>query len=278
MLPAKNNWFAAVLLLSACGCNLGPQHTAATGTDPFLNDSPKLAEIAPRYSQAGPASTNALHTEAVRPAWVSGAGSQAQPSDRAIVRTMAEVRMTDSVECPCPCPEGGPCPGTASEAYPDEYICDGGDRDLPIHYIDDGMKGLETEDTAVEFRDDEDKRHVRPTNRVCIYAPRFASISTISEPLEDVGGGRPRQAVNAQVGIGLGNREGVFAQHQREGTERLVTRERGSAVKADVVVEAVDQPAIPYTTAHTAVIAEEFSFLRTGLIKQADEVRLATSI
>jgi uncharacterized repeat protein (TIGR01451 family) len=275
MSHAKTSWIVSALLFTACGCNIGPQGMGKKG-NPLGNDSPEIAEIAPSYSEQTSASTTARHNAAVHAAYVPGYDRRDRIKERAIVQTSAEWRRADSIECPCF--DGSPCPGTVFESYPDEYICDGGDRDIPIHYIDDKMQGLETEDAAIEYRDDLDKRHVRPTNRVCIYAPRFASISTISEPIEDVGGGRLRQNVNAQIGVDMINREAVFAQHQREGTVRLVTRERGSVVEIDTAAEAVDQPIIPQTDVHTAYVAEELAFLRTGVIKQADEARLATSI
>lgn len=69
-----------------------------------------------------------------------------------------------------------------AQAYPDEYIFDGGDRDHPVHYYGDEMQGLNTEDTVVEFKDHEGDNHVTPSNRVAVYAPRFGAVQTISGP------------------------------------------------------------------------------------------------
>jgi len=65
-------------------------------------------------------------------------------------------------------------------AYPDEFIYDGGDRDIPVHYDGGVMAGLDTEDTVVEYSDSEGRNRVTPSNRVAVYAPRFGSVRTVS--------------------------------------------------------------------------------------------------
>ena len=67
--------------------------------------------------------------------------------------------------------------------YGDEYICDGGDEGYPVHYHGIEMQGLETEDTVVEFHDNHGQRRVQPSNKVCIYAPRFAAVSSATAPI-----------------------------------------------------------------------------------------------
>ena len=199
----------------------------------------------------------------------------------AIQLTSAEPRCPDLCE---PCPELGagavidesPC--ASARLYPDEYLCDGGDRDYPIHYSEDQMLGLDSEDAAVEYRDDLGKRHVKPSNRVCVYSPRFAAVTSVTQSIEDVGGGRPRQAISATTGVGLANREGTFAQHQRDASERLVTRSRGSGLTTGAAADVVDRPTAIHGHVHTTTPALDFAFLRTGLMKQSEEARLAESI
>ncbi len=67
--------------------------------------------------------------------------------------------------------------------YGDEYICDGGDEGYPVHYHGIEMQGVETEDTVVEFHDNHGQRRVQPSNKVCIYAPRFAAVSSATAPI-----------------------------------------------------------------------------------------------
>jgi uncharacterized repeat protein (TIGR01451 family) len=273
-------WAMSALLAAACGCGtVGPQRVAKTSADPFLDVAGPTAVGAAKY----PAPDSRQISASTRPRSTVRGASPDGPSELpagvpngAIVRTGAEMRILENPFCPCPVIDETPC--ASAKDYPDEYLCDGGDRDFPISYNGPDMQGLESEDAAVEYYDDLNRRHVKPTNKVCVYAPRFASVSSISEPVEGVGGGRPVQSFTTLGGTGLVNRQGVFAQHQRDGAERLVTRERGSGVTTSTNAEAVEQPVAALNHAHTAVIAEKFAFLKTGIMQQGEEARLAASI
>ena len=85
--------------------------------------------------------------------------------------------------------------------YGDEYICDGGDEGYPVHYHGPEMKGLETEDTVVEFYDNHNKRRVQPSNKVCIYAPRFAAVRSETAPISGV---QIAKVAGAHDGLALG--------------------------------------------------------------------------
>lgn len=106
---------------------------------------------------------------------------------------------TGQPDCPVPCDVClAECP--IARAYPDEYICDGGDRAHPVHYFANEMQGLDTEDTVAEFQDHEGENHVQPSNRVCIYAPRFGTVEVISGPKMDI---KIDSAINAANNAGI---------------------------------------------------------------------------
>lgn len=96
-----------------------------------------------------------------------------------------EPRMP--VAGPNPYGVGMPCVEMAElpnpESYADEYLCDGGDRDWPVHYNATQRFGLDTEDTVAEYVDHTGKERMKPSNKVCVYAPRFASVRTVSQPV-----------------------------------------------------------------------------------------------
>ncbi|REJ89642.1 MAG: DUF11 domain-containing protein [Planctomycetota bacterium] len=75
--------------------------------------------------------------------------------------------------------------GTLAGPYPEELICDGGDRAYPFHYEGYDIAGLDTEDTVGEFINEDGEREVRISTRACVYAPRFGSVRTISQPVAD---------------------------------------------------------------------------------------------
>jgi hypothetical protein len=72
-------------------------------------------------------------------------------------------------------------PGLRGPWPPDEYLCDGGDgqiiatvgTDLTVH-------GVEMEDALLHFDSLDGRTTVLPTNRVCIYAPRFAAVRKVT--------------------------------------------------------------------------------------------------
>ena len=125
---------------------------------------------------------------------------------RALGRVMAVVRIggrqptAEEVNGPSglglaaiPCPfmnpgSGGPCglpcgpvtgtppPRGRSWMPRDEFLCDGGDSNEAVHFAGEGgLLGIDPRDTVVNFRAD-DRPRLLPTNVVCVYAPRFASV------------------------------------------------------------------------------------------------------
>ncbi|MCH2177880.1 MAG: DUF11 domain-containing protein [Mariniblastus sp.] len=86
-------------------------------------------------------------------------------------------------ECPS-CPPAllgvANCLPTKPIRMPDEYICDGCDR-IPQVRVDENWKvsGLGIEDTIGHFDTLQGETIVIPSNRVCVYSPRFASVRKI---------------------------------------------------------------------------------------------------
>ena len=63
---------------------------------------------------------------------------------------------------------------------PDEYLCDGGDFGLPAGVRADwSVDGLEQEDTIAHYDTVDGRTVVAPSNRVCIYAPRFGVVRRV---------------------------------------------------------------------------------------------------
>lgn len=144
-----------------------------------------------------------LQTSASVPASAAVASSHAASTFRE-----AEPRVHTAAH---PCPQECVCaPSPVARAYPDEYICDGGDRDNPVHYFGGEMQGLDTEDTVAEFKDHDGKNHVQASNRVCVYAPRFGAVRTVSGPGIDV---------KVDKAAGATDVAGIGALHDERGLE-----------------------------------------------------------
>jgi uncharacterized repeat protein (TIGR01451 family) len=79
----------------------------------------------------------------------------------------------------CGCRDYGPIRGPN-----DEYLCDGGDFGMPAGvHADWTIEGLEQEDTIAHYETIDGRIVVTPSNKVCIYAPRFAAIRQVVDPL-----------------------------------------------------------------------------------------------
>jgi len=134
--------------------------------------------------------------------------------------------------CALPC---GPVRGTAPPANQrwlprDEYLCDGGDRATPIHFGGDGgLRGIDPRDALVLFRDDKRPR-VLPTNTVCIYAPRFASVRTSLGANESLNVTILREADRLQSPSVTGGRQGPRRLGQNTSAETNRVRVRASGL------------------------------------------------
>ncbi len=88
---------------------------------------------------------------------------------------------TDNEPCTLPCgPVCGPPPPVKPWLPRDEYLCDGGDQGEPAGIGEGGnIKGIDPRDAVMRFDvglNDRQKTRFLPTNRVCVYAPRFAEV------------------------------------------------------------------------------------------------------
>ncbi len=126
--------------------------------------------------------------------------------------TPAEPRIDPALTCASPC-----------DLYPDEYLADGGDRRLPVHYFAGDRQGFDTEDTIAEYSDHQGDTHVRASNRVCVYAPRFGSVQVI----EGAGSGTQiHHAANTTDFSAVGSLE------RQEGSQQSVHEEGFAAVRS----------------------------------------------
>ena len=85
-------------------------------------------------------------------------------------------------QTPMPMNNHGPWrpPGIACPWPDDEYIFDGGDNDGGVKVLGEGQyRGVDPEDTVAHYQTLEGHTVVKPTNRVCIYAPRFAAVRQV---------------------------------------------------------------------------------------------------
>jgi len=166
------------------------------------------------------------------------------------------------------------CNVPSPEKFNDEYLCDGGDRDWPVHYDSASRLGLDTEDTVLEFTNRAGFEQMKPSNKVCIYAPRFASVRTVSRPHEE-------HSTNEVAGVGqLASTGGMHSRLKasnsvkREMTGRVAVRSRAGGLDTGAVQGTVSQLRSPSVHDKLLNIYQALGFVRTGKFDDADTARL----
>ena len=84
----------------------------------------------------------------------------------------------DGNRCGVPCGAASCLPARSDRPWmpKDEFLCDGGDGGAAASFGSlGGVRGVDPRDTVVRFQAD-DRPRILPTNRVCLYAPRFAAV------------------------------------------------------------------------------------------------------
>ncbi|CAK9036726.1 DUF11 domain-containing protein [Durusdinium trenchii] len=172
--------------------------------------------------------------------------------------------------CPtCPPPYAPPMP---PEYVGDEYICDGGDRGLPIHYDTLGMQGLETEDTVAEFVDHNGESGLRISNKTCIYAPRFAAVRAATQPVTDYGVDRALGHFEERRIAGLETKVVLDQKIHTDELQGVLMRARASGIESGQTDHEVKLPQKANVHAKLRNAFEDFAFVRDG---QLDDVSLA---
>ncbi len=170
------------------------------------------------------------------------------------------------------------CNMPSTEKYADEYLCDGGDRDLPVHYDAFSRRSLDTEDTVLEYTDRAGHEKMKPSNQVCIYAPRFSSVRTVTRPHEEF-------SMNEVAGIGhLASTKGVHTrlkasnEVKREMTGGIAVRSRASGLQTDAGQDTVTQLRSPSAHDKLLNIYQAMTFVRSGRLEDTDTARLNLGI
>ena len=162
--------------------------------------------------------------------------------------------------------------------YPDEYLCDGGDRAYPVHYDKHYRHGFDTEDTIAEYTDHEGHRKVKPSNRVCVYAPRFVAVRTITAPLAGYNVNNVVGTASHQVGAGFNNKLGTRMHIKNDVPVGARVRTRASGIESESGTAKLDQAAV--VSSHTKLINiyQNLNFVKFGHYKQSEGAYLSSGV
>ena len=176
--------------------------------------------------------------------------------------------------------------GCCPEAYDqlpkwkrDEYVCDGNDRDLPAVLTSDWeVKGLDIEDTIAHFDTVDGKVQVAPSNRVCIYSPRFASVrrtlnlndTTITQRLNVVSEKTPTASAQGSERSSMAKQNLHAKAHEQTQTANAF-RDQTRGVESDNVVRLVG-------TRHFYKPFEDLALVRFGKYSSSESARTSLGL
>jgi uncharacterized repeat protein (TIGR01451 family) len=162
--------------------------------------------------------------------------------------------------------------------YPDEYLCDGGDRDWPVHYDTDERLGLDTEDTIAEFTDHKGKQRTSKSNKVCVYAPRFASVRTVSLPHEEGTVVEVARAENTAGGNEVRTQLSATLKNKNVAVGGVAMRSRASGLDSEVVTDTKSQRQRPHMHDKVLNLFQDLVFIQSGTLEHGDLARLGLGI
>ncbi|MDA7980781.1 MAG: DUF11 domain-containing protein [Pirellulales bacterium] len=187
--------------------------------------------------------------------------------------------MVPGIPLPQQAYSGWAPPGIAKPWPEIEYLRDGGDRYAPVSVDQNwNVSGLETEDTIAHYDTTDGLVHVEPSNRVHIYAPRFAAVRSVTSSVRNDQVVRMDKFRSQQQIVGVENNQLVTTHLQQEqlhadigsshveGFDRLQYQDIYS--RAQIAGEFSDRY-LPY---------EDLSIIRQGIHQQTDQARLSAGM
>ena len=182
-----------------------------------------------------------------------------------------ETGCPNGLHCGAWTPPGIPCPWPE-----DEYLCDGGDQIPGVQVRKDWrVDGLQLEDTVVHYDTITGDTYVEPSNRVCVYAPRFAAVrkvygiaqhdgheqlAGVENPIPVEGLGEVQIATTAVQPVQPGLNLGLLA--PRGFRERTPP----TGLENSQALIGLEGELLPY---------EDFTLIRRGLMDNSEKARLA---
>ncbi len=282
-------WFvsAGLGLAAACGACAAPSVAQQKFTPPSTFHEPPQTALTQQQ-------------DSVRPAGSVRLGTRRAPSPGAIQPVAYTQDVLNGPSCPpeaitsCP-PEprvpfnmaqpfaiGMPACDAACQPsplhYPDEYLCDGGDRDWPVHYQELERHGLDTEDTIAEYTDHRGRQRTMPSNKVCVYAPRFASVRTLSLPHEEGTINQVAGTENTYLGGEVRTRLAPNLGNKNISLSGVQMRSRASGLEGELVATNASQR--QHQQVHDKVLNtfQDIGFFQSGIFEQGDLARLNLGI
>lgn len=208
-----------------------------------------------------------------------------RPEKRDVQFTSRETELTkvEPAQCQvCPPATMAPCvcaPEMCGIGPPDEYLCDGGDYGLPVGVRANWqIDGLEQEDTVAHYDTVDGRTIITPSNRVCIYAPRFGVVRKVVdlheyaryEMPDGVDSGLALSQINEdEPALVALNQRGPNINRARRAASLLKERQMPGELALDVEVREFSGALAPYAN---------LSIVRAGIIEMSEKALVQESV
>lgn len=178
---------------------------------------------------------------------------------------------------PCPC---GAC-GCHAQQGPirgpnDEYLCDGGDYGAQAAVLRDGrLAGVEQEDSIAHYDTVDGRTLVTPSNKVCIYAPRFGVVRRVVDLHATMQAAMPVSAVRDDVPVRYDDRETTATQLAQ--VEPQIDRQRvpPDLLRKRAQAGDLDADRAPADAVSGLSAVANLMIVQTGVVEGKDVVTIA---
>ncbi len=273
----------------------------ATSPTPSLPSSPPSPVIPAGFEAGSPTASKPPANASLSDQTPSTSEATPSPSEHASSSPAAEPTALSATgvrcpDCPVPAPAASPSqvldqaargvggpgwrpPGFVGPWPRDEYICDGGDTFPRAGVTGDGRAvGLQNEDTIVQYRTVDGQARIQASNRVCIYAPRFAAVRKVYRTVlldqhEAVAG------VDQPVGlkrIDDTTASNTFVQPLQPG--RYFGTKNASRLLKETRPEPIDNVEAVAETESQWLPYEDLNIIRRGVMDNSEKARLAAKL
>ena len=178
----------------------------------------------------------------------------------------------------CNVPTWSP-PGIATPWPHDEYLFDCGDRDIQASIGPEGeVNGLELDDTVAVYDTIDGRTCIKPSNRVCLYSPRFAAVRKVTSLVAAEQRDQP-------IGVAAPLSPYLHQDNQLANAAVQPIRPEGEIGRKQPSIEQTNEAAIP-AIARQPIAAmgsgfaphENFEVIRRGIVDRAEKARLLLAI
>jgi len=244
----------------------------AQGQDPFAASMDSMDSSVKQVSAEAPAMVNPQTADAI----------SFEPEPRAPLNPqLASLEQNCPASPVAACPPGNPCsarPFPGMESAADEYVCDGGDKQEPVHYEGQNRAGLNLEDTIAEYQDETGKMHVKASTEACIYAPRFGEVRSTTLPEEGLSIAKAQGHQDQASAGGLETRTATDEKVQWDEIQDMRTRSRASGLDARAGEGQLDKAISARTSVKLTNVYEDFRFIQEGQFDRVSTEFIAQSV